>query len=204
MRCTRLRRPRDRRDALGRAAYGKARLQSAGLAEQATLRYQDYRDLATESSDGPFDAIVSIEMFEAVGREYWASFFETLKRQLKPGGTICIQSITIRDDLFERYVKSTDFIQQYIFPGGLLPSPEAFRAEAAKAGLKVVNELDFGLDYAETLRRWRGRFLSAEGPVRQLGFDARFMRIWEFYLAYCEAAFANGNTSVMQFTLRHR
>ena len=177
-------------------AWGQQRLAAAGLAGE--LRYQDYRDIA----DGPFDAIASIEMFEAVGREYWPGFFDTLKRQLKPGGRACIQSITIRDDLFERYVRSTDFIQQYIFPGGLLPSPSAFRAAAAKAGLRVVNELAFGADYAETLRRWRERFLAADGPVRQLGFDTRFMRIWEFYLGYCEAAFATRNTSVMQFTLQ--
>ncbi len=177
-------------------AWGQQRLADAGL--PGDLRFQDYRDIA----DGPFDAVASIEMFEAVGRAYWPSYFETLKAQLKPGGRACVQSITIRDDLFERYVKSTDFIQQYIFPGGLLPSPSAFREAAAKAGLKVINELDFGLDYAETLRRWRERFLAADGAVRKLGFDTRFMRIWEFYLGYCEAAFATRNTSVMQFTLQ--
>jgi len=177
-------------------SWGQQRLKSAGI--DGDLRYQDYRDI----DDGPFDAIVSIEMFEAVGREYWPSFFDTLKRQLKPGGRACIQSITIRDDLFDRYVKSTDFIQQYIFPGGLLPSPQAFRAAAAKAGLKIVNELSFGEDYAETLKRWRESFLSEEARVRRLGFDTRFMRIWEFYLGYCEAAFATGNTGVMQFTLQ--
>ena len=177
-------------------AWGQQRLADAQLPGE--LRYQDYRDIA----DGPFDAIASIEMFEAVGREYWPSFFETLNAQLKPGGKACIQSITIRDDLFERYVKSTDFIQQYIFPGGLLPSVSAFRAAAAKAGLKVVNELDFGLDYAETLKRWRASFLAADGPMRKLGFDTRFVRIWEFYLGYCEAAFATRNTSVVQFTLQ--
>jgi len=177
-------------------AWGQDRLKRANL--QGELRYQDYRDIA----DGPFDAIASIEMFEAVGREYWPSFFETLKQQLKPGGKACIQSITIRDDLFERYVKSTDFIQQYIFPGGLLPSPTAFREAAAKAGLKIVNELSFGEDYAETLKRWRESFLAQDVRVRQLGFDTRFMRIWEFYLGYCEAAFATGNTGVMQFTLQ--
>ena len=183
-------------------AWAQKRLADAGL--DADLRYQDYRDLsaAKTSPDERFDAVVSVEMFEAVGREYWPGFFETLKTQLKPGGTSCIQSITIRDDLFERYVKSTDFIQQYIFPGGLLPSPSAFRAAAAQAGLRVVNELDFGGDYAETLKRWRERFLGQESAVRRLGFDTRFMRIWEFYLGYCEAAFATGNTSVMQFTLR--
>ncbi len=177
-------------------AWGQDRLKRANL--QGELRYQDYRDI----DDGPFDAIASIEMFEAVGREYWPGFFETLKQQLKPGGKACIQSITIRDDLFERYVKSTDFIQQYIFPGGLLPSPSAFREAAAKAGLKIVNELSFGEDYAETLKRWRESFLAQDARVRRLGFDTRFMRIWEFYLGYCEAAFATGNTGVMQFTLQ--
>jgi len=183
-------------------AYAQQRMQDAGLADRATLRYQDYRELGVGAGEGKFDAIVSIEMFEAVGREYWAGYFETIQRNLAPGGKACIQSITIRDDLFERYVRSSDFIQQYIFPGGLLPSAREFRKAAAKTGLVVVNELDFGLDYAETLRRWRERFLGAEGQVRRLGFDSRFMRTWEFYLAYCEAAFATGNTSVMQFTLQ--
>jgi cyclopropane-fatty-acyl-phospholipid synthase len=173
-------------------------MQRLGVAELADLRLQDYRDI----SDGPYDAVASIEMFEAVGREYWASYFQTVRRQLKPGGRACIQTITIRDDLFERYVKSTDFIQQYIFPGGLLPSPQAFRAEAQRAGLEVVNELAFGPDYAETLRRWRADFMDRDSQVRQLGFDTRFMRIWEFYLAYCEAAFDTGSTDVIQFTLR--
>jgi cyclopropane-fatty-acyl-phospholipid synthase len=176
-------------------AWAQQRLQTAGL--NADLRLQDYRDIADE----PFDAVVSIEMFEAVGREYWDGYFRTVHAKLKPGGRACIQSITIRDDLFDRYVRSTDFIQQYIFPGGLLPSPSQFRAHAEKAGLRVVNELAFGADYAETLRRWREAFLRHEGPVRELGFDGRFMRLWEFYLAYCEAAFAAGNTDVMQFTL---
>lgn len=179
-------------------AHARQRLQRAGLGDRADLRLQDYRDVA----DAPFDAICSIEMFEAVGRAYWPDFFRTVHDKLKPGGRACIQSITIRDDLFERYARSTDFIQQYIFPGGLLPSASVFRAEAAKAGLQVVNSLSFGHDYAETLKRWRGTFLQREPQVRRLGFDARFVRTWEFYLAYCEAAFATGNTDVVQFTLR--
>ena len=178
-------------------AWGQKRVAGAGLHE-VDLRLQDYRDLAEQ----PFDALVSIEMFEAVGREYWDHFFATLNRNLKVGGRACIQTITIRDDLFDRYVRSTDFIQQYIFPGGLLPSPGAFRAQAAKAGFEVVNECAFGRDYAETLRRWRSAFLQQEQQVLRLGFDTRFLRIWEFYLAYCEAAFDTGNTDVMQFTLR--
>jgi cyclopropane-fatty-acyl-phospholipid synthase len=179
-------------------AFAQERVARHGVGELCELRLQDYRDIA----DGPFDAIASIEMFEAVGREYWGGFFATLRNNLKPGGRACIQTITIRDDLFERYVRSTDFIQQYIFPGGLLPSPQAFRAEAQRAGLEVVGELAFGTDYAETLRRWREQFMAQDPQVRKLGFDTRFMRIWEFYLAYCEAAFATGNTSVVQFTLR--
>ena len=177
--------------------FAQQRLGAHGLAHKADLRLQDYRDVA----DGPYDAIASIEMFEAVGREYWPSFFAQLRTLLKPGGRACLQTITIRDDLFERYTRSTDFIQQYIFPGGLLPSPQAFREQAERAGLRIVNELRFGADYAETLRRWRVRFLAEDAAVRRLRFDGRFMRIWEFYLAYCEAAFATGNTDVMQFTL---
>ena len=178
-------------------AWGQQRLRDAGLADKAELRFQDYRDI----TDAPFDAIVSIEMFEAVGREYWDGYFKTVFDKLKPGGRACIQSITIRDDLFERYTRSSDFIQQYIFPGGLLPSPSQFRLHAEKAGLRVAGELSFGADYAETLKHWREAFLRHEGPVREQGFDTRFMRLWEFYLAYCEAAFACGNTDVMQFTL---
>ena len=174
----------------------RQRLQAYGPG--ADLRLQDYRDI----DDGPYDAIVSIEMFEAVGHSYWPGFFRRVHELLNPGGRACIQSITIRDDLFERYLHGTDFIQQYIFPGGLLPSREAFRVQAAAAGLQVVDEFAFGPDYAETLRRWRARFLAEEKAVRRLGFDARFLRIWEFYLAYCEAAFDTGNTDVLQFTLK--
>ncbi|MBI2734054.1 MAG: class I SAM-dependent methyltransferase, partial [Aquabacterium sp.] len=179
-------------------AWAKERMANAGLSDKADLRLQDYRDI----KDQPFDAIVSIEMFEAVGREYWTSYFETVKRCLKPGGLACLQTITIHDDLFDRYVKSTDFIQQYIFPGGLLPSDKAFREEARRAGLEVVNAMAFGPDYAETLRRWRADFHRHIAQIQGLGFDERFQRIWEFYLAYCEAAFDMGNTNVVQYTLR--
>jgi cyclopropane-fatty-acyl-phospholipid synthase len=164
----------------------------------ADLRLQDYRDIA----DAPFDAICSIEMVEAVGREYWDTYFNAVSRLLKPGGHACIQSITIRDDLFERYVAGTDFIQQYIFPGGCLPSPSQFRAAAERAGLQVVDQFHFGPDYAQTLRVWRQQFLLQQDRVLKQGFDQRFLRTWEFYLAYCEAAFDEGNTDVVQFTLR--
>lgn len=164
----------------------------------ADLRLQDYRDI----QDGPYDAICSIEMVEAVGREYWDTYFGAVARLLKAGGQACIQSITIRDDLFERYIRGTDFIQQYIFPGGCLPSPSEFRAAAGRAGLQVVDQFAFGRDYARTLREWRQRFDAQLDAVRALGFDERFIRTWTFYLCYCEAAFDEGSTDVMQFTLR--
>jgi cyclopropane-fatty-acyl-phospholipid synthase len=178
-------------------AFGRERLARLGTGARADLRLQDYRDI----SDGPFDAICSIEMVEAVGREYWPTYFGTIGRLLKQGGRACIQSIVIDDALFERYLHSTDFIQQYIFPGGCLPSPSEFRRQAAAAGLKVVDELTFGPDYAETLRRWRRQFLAERRAILQLGFDERFMRLWEFYLAYCEAAFDEANIDVVQYTL---
>jgi cyclopropane-fatty-acyl-phospholipid synthase len=178
-------------------AFANQRMQKLGLADTSNLRLQDYRDI----DDGPYDAICSIEMLEAVGQEYWDTYFESVARLLKSGGKACVQTIVIDDSLFDRYVKSTDFIQQYIFPGGCLPCPREFRAHAERAGLKVVDELAFGLDYAETLRRWRHQFMAGKAQVLQLGFDERFIRIWEFYLAYCEAAFDQHNTDVIQFTL---
>lgn len=183
-------------------AWAQARLRERCLTGACDLRLQDYRDLPREFEHQPFDAVVSIEMFEAVGHEYWDSYFDTLRRCLKPGGLACIQSITIRDDLFDRYMKSTDFIQQYIFPGGLLPSVSQFEALAKRHGFVVERRLAFGADYAETLRRWHTRFNQCEARVRQLGFDERFLRLWRFYLSYCEAAFELGNTDVVQFTLR--
>jgi cyclopropane-fatty-acyl-phospholipid synthase len=186
-------------------AFAKQRLQSAGARARADLRLQDYRDLAAECAHTGqrYDGIVSIEMFEAVGRSFWPAYFDTLRRCLRPGGRACVQVIVIRDDLFERYVKSTDFIQQYIFPGGLLPSAEVFRAEAARAGLETTNELAFGADYARTLAEWRRAFHARRSHIESLGYDERFVRLWDFYLAYCEAAFATGQTDVFQFTLRH-
>ena len=179
-------------------AFARDRLARAGLDGRADLRLQDYRDIAGE----PFDAICSIEMVEAVGREYWPQYFAAVRRLLKPGGHACIQSIVIADGLWDRYLRSTDFIQQYVFPGGCLPCPSAFRQAAEAAGLRLVDAFAFGRDYAETLRRWRERFLARRSEVLALGFDERFLRTWEFYLAYCEAAFDTGNTNVMQFTLR--
>ena len=182
-------------------AWGRERLRAAGLGERADLRLQDYRDLAAEGRR--YDAIVSIEMVEAVGRAFWPGYFDTLKACLAPGGRACIQSIVIRDDLFARYARGTDFIQQYVFPGGMLPSAAVFREQAARAGLAVRRELAFGADYARTLRAWRDRFHARREAIAALGFDDRFMRLWDFYLAYCEAAFETGQTDVIQFTLEH-
>lgn len=178
-------------------AWAQQRMAAQGMAEKVDLRLQDYRDI----DDGPYDAICSIEMIEAVGQEYWPTYFESIARLLKPGGRACVQSIVIQDALFERYIQSTDFIQQYIFPGGCLPCPSEFRHHAQAAGLKVVDELAFGRDYAETCRRWRADFLARQDEVLALGFDERFIRIWEFYLAYCEAGFDAGDIDVVQYTL---
>jgi cyclopropane-fatty-acyl-phospholipid synthase len=177
--------------------WAQQRLAQQGVADMADLRLQDYRDI----DDGPYDAICSIEMLEAVGHEYWSTYFQSVARLLKPGGRACIQSIVIQDALFDRYIRSTDFIQQYIFPGGCLPCPSEFKREAKAAGLTVVDELAFGRDYAETCRRWRADFMAQREQVLAQGFDERFIRIWEFYLAYCEAGFDAGDIDVVQYTL---
>lgn len=165
----------------------------------AELRLQDYRDL-----DEQFDHVVSIEMFEAVGERWWPTYFKTLAKSLKPGGKAVVQSITIRDDIFPEYRRSTDFIQQYIFPGGMLPSRAAFRAAAAKQGLVVREEFAFGRDYARTLAEWRHAFEARWPDIQKLGFDEPFRRLWRMYLCYCEAGFLAGNIDVVQFELAHR
>ena len=165
---------------------------------QADLRLQDYRDNREQ-----FDHVVSIEMFEAVGERFWSSYFKTVAGALKPGGKAMIQSITIRDDLFASYRRGTDFIQQYVFPGGMLPSRQAFRAAAAKHGLRVQGEYAFGLDYARTLAEWRLAFEAKWPEIQKLGFDENFRRLWRMYLCYCEAGFLAGNVDVVQFELAH-
>ncbi len=164
----------------------------------ADLRLQDYRDTTEQ-----FDHVVSIEMFEAVGERWWPSYFKSVGRALKPGGRAVIQSITIRDDLFASYRKGTDFIQQYVFPGGMLPSRPAFRAAAARQGLTVHAEYAFGADYARTLAEWRHTFERKWPEIAALGFDEHFRRLWRLYLCYCEAGFLAGNVDVVHFELRH-
>ncbi len=164
----------------------------------ADLRLQDYRD-TTER----FDHVVSIEMFEAVGERWWPTYFRTVANALKPEGRAVVQSITIRDDLFAAYRRGTDFIQQYIFPGGMLPSRAEFRAQAARQGLVVRDEYAFGVDYARTLALWRDAFDARWPQVAALGFDEPFRRLWRLYLSYCEAGFLAGNIDVVQFELAH-
>ncbi len=160
------------------------------------VRLQDYRDCKEQ-----FDGIASVEMFEAVGEKHWPEYFETIAHCLKAGGKACIQTIVIAEDLFDRYRRNTDFIQQYVFPGGMLPSRESFKESAAKAGLKVEQEFAFGIDYAKTLCLWRDSFNQKLQEVRQLGFDETFIRLWNFYLMYCAAGFTERNIDVVQFTL---
>jgi cyclopropane-fatty-acyl-phospholipid synthase len=177
--------------------WATKRLADAGLADRTRFLLQDYRD-----ERGRYDAIVSIEMFEAVGEQYWPAYFDTLRRCLVPGGRAVVQTIVIDDALFERYRKGTDFIQQYVFPGGMLPSPTKFDDGARRAGLSVDDRFAFGIDYARTLAMWRETFVANLPRIAAQGFDARFARTWEFYLAYCEAGFAQRSTDVVQFTLR--
>jgi cyclopropane-fatty-acyl-phospholipid synthase len=181
-------------------AFAQQRMRQAGLDGQVRLELRDYRDLGEQR----FDHIVSIEMFEAVGERWWPAYFDGLKRLLKPGGRAVVQSITIRDDLFARYRRGTDFIQQHVFPGGMLPSPRAFAAGAGRAGLRLADSFAFGPDYARTLRAWSAAFEQRWPEIAAHGFDERFHRLWRFYLAYCEAGFDSGCTDVMQFELRHQ
>jgi len=158
---------------------------------------QDYRD-----TDGRYDAIVSVEMVEALGREYWPTYFDCLARNLRPGGRAAIQFIAMRDEIFEGYARNADFIQAYVFPGGLLIKNGDFRRLAAERGLSWEDQEDFGIDYAETLKTWRERFNTAEAEGRlPAGFDRRFCDLWRFYLMYCEGGFRGGGITVSQVTL---
>jgi cyclopropane-fatty-acyl-phospholipid synthase len=176
--------------------YAARRLQAEGLAEKVDLRLQDYRDL-----DGSFERIVSIEMLEAVGEAYWPRYFAMLRDRLVPGGRAALQVITIDDALFEAYRKDVDFIQRYIFPGGLLPSPGRLREQVQRAEIDWRDCNSFGTDYARTLAIWRRSFEAAWPEIRSLGFDERFRRMWRYYLAYCEAGFGTGRIDVLQAAL---
>ncbi len=177
-------------------AHAIERIERQGLAELVELELRDYRDIT-----GEYDAVVSIEMFEAVGEKYWPDYFKAVSRRLRPGGKALVQSITIGERYFPRYRSSADFIQQYIFPGGMLPSVERFIQHAAQANLATQDVFPFGADYAETLRRWDKQCTAMHQQITAQGFDDHFQRIWHMYFAYCEAAFDEGRTNVVQFIL---
>ncbi|QND46021.1 class I SAM-dependent methyltransferase (plasmid) [Rhizobium lusitanum] len=179
-------------------SWAKDAVFKAGQDEQIDLRLQDYRD-----TNGQFDRIVSIEMFEAVGEAYWPTYFQTLKRCLKQGGRAVLQIISIEESRFETYRRDTDFIQKYIFPGGFLPSDSALAAEVAKAGLRLTETEHFGKSYARTLAEWRVRFHAHWPAIAALGFDERFRRLWDYYLCYCEAGFEEGAINVGFYTIEH-
>ena len=164
--------------------YAQKRIHKAGLADRVELKFQDYRD-----ETGTYDRIASIEMFEAVGEKYWDAFFSKVKECLRAGGTAGLQIITIEEEGFELYRKRPDFIQRYVFPGGMLPTPTILKNLGAEHGLSFLRERVFPQDYARTLAEWRLRFWEAWDSIVPLGFDERFKKLWEFYLHYCEAGF---------------
>ena len=176
--------------------YAMERMQRLQLNDRVDIKLQDYRD-----ETGQYDHVASIEMFEAVGEEYWPSFFSKVSETLKPDGRAGLQIISIRDDLFETYRKRTDFIQRYIFPGGILPSMQRLKEEFDHAGLALKSIDAFAVDYADTLAQWAQSFNGAWDDIRGQGFNDRFKRMWLFYMAYCEAGFRTGRIDVAQYTL---
>jgi cyclopropane-fatty-acyl-phospholipid synthase len=176
--------------------YAVERIAKAGLSDRVAIRLQDYRD-----ETGSYDGIASIEMFEAVGERYWPVYFDTLRERLKPGKRATLQIITVQDRRWEVYRRGVDFIQKYIFPGGMLPCPSVLRSEIQRAGLGLVGSFEFGDSYSLTLRRWYETFNARWDEVARLGFDERFKRMWDFYLTSCAGAFRGGNCDVTQVTV---
>ena len=177
-------------------AWARDVASTRGVFDRVDLRLQDYRDV-----DERFDRIVSIEMFEAVGEAWWSTYFDTVARALAPNGRAVLQVISIAEDRFDDYRRDTDFIQKHVFPGGFLPSKTAFAAAVGRAGLRVAEVEHFGLSYAETLAEWRRRFHARWPEIAAQGFDDRFRRLWDYYLAYCEAGFREGAIDVGLYTL---
>lgn len=173
--------------------YAQERIRRQGLGDKVEFLLKDYRDVT-----GSFDKVASIEMFEAVGKEYWPTYFAKVRDVLRPGGIAGLQVITIADRFFHRYQRGTDFIQRHIFPGGMLPSPSALKSQVERAGLAWRQATSFGEDYAQTLKEWRARFLAAWSEIQEMGFDERFRKLWLFYLGYCEAGFRAKTTDVYQ------
>jgi cyclopropane-fatty-acyl-phospholipid synthase len=176
-------------------AEATKRAEAAGVADRVKFELRDYRDIV-----GQYDRVVSIEMYEAVGEEYWPGYFAAIEKALKPGGRAAIQGITIDDQLFDQYRSKRDFIQKYIFPGGMLSPPALFQQLAQKAGLTAENASFYAIDYADTLAAWHHKVLAVREQVEQL-FDARFMRMWRYYLSYCECGFRVGSIDLMQVSL---
>ncbi len=177
--------------------YAKERIEKAGLSGLVDFKLQDYRD-----ERGSYDGIASIEMFEAVGEKYWPVYFDALRDRLKPGKAATLQIITVQDRRWTVYKRGVDFIQKYIFPGGMLPSPSALRQQVDRAGLVVDRSIEFGQSYDITLRRWHESFNAKWEQIAALGFDERFRRMWNFYLTSCAATFDSGNCDVTQITVR--
>ncbi|PIP97130.1 MAG: SAM-dependent methyltransferase [Rhodobacterales bacterium CG18_big_fil_WC_8_21_14_2_50_71_9] len=177
--------------------FARRRVFEAGLAERVEIVMRDYRD-----ERGNYDGVASIEMFEAVGEKYWPVYFDTVRERLKPGSQATLQIITIADKWFDGYREGADFIQKYIFPGGFLPCPSALKAQTGRAGLEWVESHEFGQSYSDTLRRWRTKFNGAWAEIAPMGFDERFKRMWNFYLAVCASCFLAETTDVTQVTLR--
>ena len=176
--------------------YAQQRIQAAGLGERVQIKLQDYRD-----ERGRYDGVASIEMFEAVGERYWPVYFDALRERLNPGRHATLQIITVQDRRWEVYRRGVDFIQKYIFPGGMLPSRSALVAEIERAGLRMARSVEFGESYSQTLRRWHDTFNDRWDEIAGMGFDERFRRMWNFYLTSCAATFASGNCDVTQITV---
>jgi cyclopropane-fatty-acyl-phospholipid synthase len=178
-------------------AFARERVDRAGVGGNVDLQFRDYRDI-----EGRYNHIVSIEMIEAVGERYWPDYFDVLRRHLMSGGSALVQAIVIAEEMFESYRKRPDFIQTYIFPGGMLLTRDGIADQCRRAGLKVAELYSFGLDYARTLETWLGRFDNVSDQVAKLGFDERFRRMWRYYLAYCAAGFSTRRTDVLQAHFR--
>ena len=177
--------------------FAQARIARAGLSDMVDFKLQDYRD-----ETGHYDGIASIEMFEAVGEKYWPTYFDTVRQRLKPGKNATLQIITVQDRRWEVYKRGVDFIQKYIFPGGMLPSPSALKEQIVKAGLSIERSIEFGQSYSLTLRRWHETFNEKWDQIADLGFDERFRRMWNFYLTSCAATFESANCDVTQITIK--
>jgi cyclopropane-fatty-acyl-phospholipid synthase len=176
--------------------FAVERMRRAGLSDRVEIKLQDYRD-----ETGTYDGIASIEMFEAVGEKYWPVYFQTVRDRLKPGANATLQIITVEDRRWEVYKRGVDFIQKFIFPGGMLPCPRVLRDEVERAGLKVARSIEFGESYSQTLRRWHQTFNERWDEIALHGFDDRFRRMWNFYLTSCAATFHSGNCDVTQITV---